>query len=523
MPDAARATTVNTPLDAIVALMLDAATHGGHPVTHKETPLSHIFLVGDVAYKLKKPIRFDFVDYSTLDQRQYYCELELTLNQRFAPELYLGLLPIQQTAGGLVLGDAGGETVEYVIKMKRFDEAELFSNLLAANLLESRQLSSLTDSLVQATTELPAEPAAWQPELVQQLAASAVAGLAGFPEIIPPEVAASLETRVMTEAAKLADLMAIRQRQHVQRGHGDLHLGNICWFEGRALMFDALEFSAELATTDILAELAFITMDLAAHEREDLATLVLNRYLKRSDDFAGLPLLSFYEAYRAIIRARVCCLQQLDTTALERRRLTAEALRYAIFAQRRLAPAPNAPLRIIAIGGLSGSGKSTLGRALAESIGAVHVRSDAVRKHLLGIPVYERCPPEGYSEEHSLKTYAGLLERAEAVLATGRPVVLDAVYHREEQREEVAAFAHAKGVPFTGLWCSVPHDVARQRIGTRRGDISDAGMTPESIEWFEKMLITDMGRISWHRLDTLYGVDQVLQRVMSVLELAAHS
>lgn len=255
---------------------------------------------------------------------------------------------------------------------------------------------------------------------------------------------------------------------------------------------------------DGLYELCRLLMELEAHGHHDLATLSLNRYLKRSDDYTGLALLNFYNAIHAWQKVN-----HLVATAAGRQDID----RYLHQTHRALNP--HWSQHCVAVGGLSGSGKSTLGKALAREIGAIHIRADAVRKHLAGIPVWERAPESAYSLEMNTSTYNGMLERAALALGSGRAVILDAVHAQPHERENVEAFVSQQDLPFTGLWCYVPHEVAKRRIDSRRNDISDASSVV-----FEKQLLLDTGRVSWHRLDTLHSPDQVLQRVNALLSLA---
>lgn len=255
---------------------------------------------------------------------------------------------------------------------------------------------------------------------------------------------------------------------------------------------------------DGLYELCRLLMELEAHGQHALATLCLNRYLKRSDDYTGLALLNFYTAIHAWQKAN-----QLIIAAAPRQ----EVDRY--IHQTHRAMHPHWSQHCVAIGGLSGSGKSTLGKALAKEIGAIHIRADAVRKHLTGVPVWERAPESAYTLDVNTSTYNGMLERAALALSSGRAVILDAVHAQPHERENVENFVREQALPFTGLWCYVPHEVAKRRIDARRNDISDA-----SSAVFEKQLLLDTGRVSWHRLDTLHSPDQVLQRVNALLSLA---
>lgn len=500
--------------DALVrALSQDSIYADGKtlPVEHIETHISHVFLRGDWAYKLKKPVNFGFLDFSTLDARKHFCEKELAANARYAPEIYDSVVPLTFDGTAYHLGGKG-EVVDYVVKMKKFDPTTVFDALLAKGKLDEHMLSDLTDRVVQFHVGEPVVKGFWAYDDVRTFALDNVTVLEANPDIIHASDAARL--RALTEQAlqTVKPLIEQRQKTHVKATHGDLHLRNICLLDDVAIPFDGIEFNDHFVNNDVYADIAFLIMDLIQRGHEDLATAVLNRYLKRGDDFAGLPLLNLYLSYRAGVRAKVACLQHGGASENEKPRLAEEARSYTAAATRFL----NGPRqkRLIAIGGLSGSGKSTLGKEIAHHIGAIHIRSDAVRKHIFGTPVWERAPQEAYSAEMTEKTYNGLLERAELALATGRPVIIDAVSARESERDALEKFAQTHGLSFTGIWCQLPAEEARKRIAARRGDISDA-----TVDVYEKQMLYDTGRINWHRLDTQNGIQSVTDKALNILKL----
>jgi aminoglycoside phosphotransferase family enzyme/predicted kinase len=496
---------------AIVTALSTPALHGGAEVRHVQTHISHVFLAGDWAYKLKKPVNFGFLDFSTLAARKTFCEKELTANQRYAPELYDSVLPVTFDGTTYHLG-GNGEVVDYVVKMHRFDEAALFDALLAKGKLDEHHLSDLTDRIAAFHAATPVVDGFWDYTAVHTFAMDNVAVLAANSALVP--AADSARLRDLTEAALAANkpLIEARRRTHVKATHGDLHLRNICLLNGHAIPFDGIEFNDHFVNNDVYADIAFLIMDLLHRGHDQLATAVLNRYLKRGDDFGGLPLLALYLSYRAAVRAKVACLQHGGADAAARPALAAEAQAYTTLAIH-LLDAPR-QRRLIAIGGLSGSGKSTLGKELARHLGAIHIRSDAVRKHIYGTPVWERAPQEAYTPEMTDKTYHGMLARAELALTTGRPVIVDAVCARESEREALEHFAHSHGLSFTGIWCQLPADLARKRITDRRGDISDA-----TVDVYEKQMLYDTGRITWHRLDTQHGIATVTDKALALIKL----
>ena len=500
--------------DALVAALSENALYGDGQtldIQHIETHISHVFLRGDWAYKLKKPVNFGFLDFSTLEARKHFCQKELDANSRYAAEIYDSVTPLTFDGKAYHL-DGPGEVVDYAVKMRRFDTDLIFDALLAKGKLEERHLNDLTDRLVTFHTEAPVVDGFWSFDDVSTFALDNVDVLDANPDIIPSATAQTLRdvTQKALDAQKA--LITARQKTHVKATHGDLHLRNICLMDDTALPFDGIEFNDHFVNNDVYADVGFLIMDLTQRGHKGMATLVLNRYLKRGDDYAGLPLLNLYLSYRAAVRAKVACLQYGGANENEKPPLAEEARAYTKAAINFL----NGPQqkRLIAIGGLSGSGKSTLGKELARATGAVHIRSDAVRKHLFGTPVWERAPQEAYTKEITEKTYAGMLERAKYALSTGRPVIIDAVNAQEAERDALEAFAGENGLSFTGIWCQLPSEEARKRIEARRGDISDA-----TVDIFEKQMLYDTGRINWHRLDTLNGIASVTDKALNILKL----
>lgn len=278
---------------------------------------------------------------------------------------------------------------------------------------------------------------------------------------------------------------------------------------------------AEGNAVDTMADLAGILFALIIKDRRDLAFLGLNRYLKKTDDFSGLRLIYFYGALQALRYALAltqACL--VATQEKQKKDFKAQAATAAEFAL--LFLSQKAGVRVLAIGGLSGAGKTTLGRALSPKILAIHVRSDAVRKHLFGVPVESKAPLEAYNVEHSERTYRGLEQRLDYALDAGFNVIVDGVYANELDRDNLENICHHKGVSFTGIWCSVPADVAQRRIVDRLRDRSadERGYETDLVQ-HEKQLLLNPGRITWHRLDTLFGVEQLVGRCMSLVDLSS--
>ncbi|MBP7064764.1 bifunctional aminoglycoside phosphotransferase/ATP-binding protein [Ferrovibrio sp.] len=446
-----------------------------------ETHISRIYLAGAFAYKLKLAVTLPYLDFSSLAQRHAAALREVELNRRTAPELYLGLRAVLRAEDSrLYLASAEAsaqpgsiaQAVEWLVQMRRFDADATLDRQLA--------LGRLTPELIDAVAEAVAVFHAEAAPVARDAPRDALAGIksvaamnrqsfAALPaasDLSASSVAALLDE---TDAAIAAAAPLLAQRQaggFVRRCHGDLHLRNICLLAGRPVLFDCLEFDDALAEIDTAYDIAFLLMDLLARDRIDLANRALNRYLECCQDYAALALLPLYLSLRAAIRCHVAALKPVEA---------AEARRYLALARRCLRPGSR---RLLAIGGRSGTGKTTLARALAPlcdaPCGAVVLRSDVIRKQLCGVAPTERLPSESYTRAASARVYAEMLTRAQAVLAAGSPVLLDAVFGQTGERQAAAQLAQQQEAPFRGLWLEGETEMLAARVTARQGDASDA-------------------------------------------------
>jgi aminoglycoside phosphotransferase family enzyme/predicted kinase len=474
-----------------IAFLCDPRTHGGAAVELRRTHASIIFLAGARALKLKRAVRYAFLDYSDTEKRRAACEAELALNRRTAPTLYRGVRAVTREGDGSLALDGIGTAVDWVVEMRRFPDEALFSAMLDRGKLGPDLLRALAEAIV--AFHRAAEPT---PEL---------GGARGIEEVIAINETSLAATGLGGEAlvaasrATLARHEALLERRrregHVRQCHGDLHLGNIVLFEGKPTLFDGIEFSPSLASIDVLYDLAFLLMDLWHREARAGANLVFNRYLDLADEADGLPALPLFLSLRAAVRAHVAAAAGRE-----------EAGAYLVLAERLIAPPPP---RLVAVAGLSGTGKSTVAAGLAPFLGAAPgariLRSDVLRKRMLGRAPEERLPTEAYDEETNRRVYAVLAAAAEAALAAGHSVALDAVAARAPARFAMEALAERAGVPFTGLWLEAPRDVLEGRIGARQRDASDA-----AVEVARAQAAYDTGPIAWTRVDAAPSPDAVL-------------
>ncbi len=497
----------------VLAFLRDPASHAGAAVEEIETHAAHVFLVGERAYKLKRSVRFAFLDFSTAALRHAACESELSLNRRTAPELYLAVAAVTREADGRLALDGAGEAVDWLVVMQRFDQETLFDRLAARGALDDQQLRDLADAIAAFHEIAEPRPDMGGREGLAHVVAGNMATLREGEGAFAPSAIDTIERlwrRGLDRHAALLD--ARRGAGQVRWCHGDLHLRNICLIDGRPTLFDGIEFNPDIACIDVLYDLAFLLMDLQHRDMARAANLVLNRYLGRTEDMAGLALLPFFQSLRAGVRAMVSAIEAGEGHG----ELGGEARAYLDLATRLL---ERMPPGLIAVGGYSGSGKSSLAADVAAVVGAapgaVVLRSDVVRKRLLGVAPEAALAKDAYSGEMTRRVYAHLRALARRALAAGATVILDAVHGGAGERDAAAALAAAAAVPFSGLWLEAPPAVLRSRVAARHGDASDA-----TLRVLEGQLERGAGDIAWARLDAAGAPGNVSTAALSVLARA---
>ena len=516
---------------AVAALLTDPATHGGAAVTRIDTHGAMVFLAGGRAYKVKRAVRYSDMNFSSLALRQLACTREVILNRRTAPELNLGVMPILRGAdGALRLGPllqpddpqagangAGVEPVEWAVVLRRFEQDQLLDRVAARGDLDGPLLTALADSVRRFHDSTPrAAGGHGGAQAMRTVLGDNLAEMAEHPELFPPTALKRLAGKSRAALAAVAPLLDRRLAAGLVRHcHGDLHLGNLVLLDGRPSLFDAIEFNDDIACIDVLYDLAFLIMDLDQRGLRPEANAVFNRYLRRDEALNGLAALPLFLSLRAAIRAKVAAAAAASqTSAAARGAKCEESTRYFAAARTYLNPAGP---RLLAVGGLSGSGKSTLARSLAPEVGAVpgalHLRSDVQRKVLYEVDDLTRLPEAAYTPEVSARVYQTLLQRAEAALAAGHSVVLDAVYDRPDSRAAVTALAERAAVPFRGFWLDAPAEVLLARTAARAGDASDA--TPEVVR---RQLAAAQGGSDWLCLAADAPPAEVLRQALGVLE-----
>lgn len=501
---------------ATIAFLTDPSTYGpgAAAVEVIETHISVVVLAGARAYKLKRAIKLNYVDFSTAERRLAMCEREVELNRRAVPNLYLGVKRITQAADGRLTFDGDGPLVDAVVEMVRFDQDGLFDRMAVRGALTPGLLSELATAVARLHETAPVELGGGADDNIGRVLAINEQALAAT-SLFPSGDVARFNKAFRDALVGARPLLDRRQRLgKVRHCHGDLHLGNICLFEGHPAPFDCLEFNDAMAKVDVLYDLAFLLMDLWHRGLKPGANLVLNRYLDGLDESDGLMLLPYLMAIRAAVRAHVSATRAEDPAeAADAATLRKEAVSYFHLALGLLRPVPP---RLVAIGGFSGSGKSTIAAAIAEAIGAAPggrvLSSDRIRKRMGGVAPTTQLPAPAYRREVSRAVYETLGREAEYLLAIGRGVVLDATFRRPEERSRIAQMAAAVGVPFTGIWLDLAPEKLIERVEGRGADPSDA-----TADVIRHQISQFRGPMEWVTVPAAGSVDDVVGRVLALV------
>ena len=493
--------------ERVFAYLTDPAAH---PLIHRiDTHAASVFLEGDRALKIKRAVRFPYLDYSTLQKRKAACDEEMRINQQFAPQLYRRVVSITQSKDGALDIGGDGTPVEYAIEMTRFDERQTFDHLAKAGLPDPALVDAVADAIAASHLNAPLAPAEpW----IASIPAFIVGNAKAF------RTAACFAKSAVDDLgdASLSAFSRIREplewrgtHGYVRRCHGDLHLANIVLIGGKPVLFDAIEFDPDIASVDVLYDLAFPTMDFIRYGRRAAANAVLNRYLRKTsiDNLDALSALPLFMSLRAAIRANVL-LARLGRTGRDQADVMESARAYFELAHQLIhPPAPT----LVAAGGLSGTGKSVLARALAPDVtpqpGAVLLRSDVLRKQLFQVSETDRLPESAYQPQVTEQIYETLGQRAARILSQGHSVVVDAVFARETQRAAIRDAAHKLSIRFVGLFLVADLATRLSRVGHREADASDA--TPEIAGLQEKY---NTGAVDWSVIDASGTPGQTLKQ-----------
>ena len=448
------------------------------PIQLYQTHISYIFLTGNFAYKIKKSVNLGFLDYSTLEDRHFFCNQELWNNQVLAPKLYLEVLPIIQKDNKFSFGNDSNHIVEYTLKMRQFPQEDLLINQFKQGKLTLQQMEELGQVVAYFHLSAPTNDYILEFGEVEKVRHSINQNFEQTEKYIGiAQTQKQYDETQQFNQYYFDNCQALFNQRIKQKWikvcHGDLHLKNICIFEDKITLFDRIEFNDEFCFVDVMYDVAFLVMDLEARGRIDLSYQFLNTYIEITGNWEGLQILPFYLSRQAYVRAKVNSMMLDEKTISEEEKLAIiqEAKHYYQLAWQYTQKQDGG---IIIMSGLSGSGKSTTARKLSQLMGAIQIRSDAVRKHLGGFHLQEKGRDELYTVEMTQKTYSRLLELGILLSKAGFWVILDGKYDKINLRKKVIEFCNKNQIPLHILECNAPLELLRSRLQNRQGDIADA-------------------------------------------------
>lgn len=489
--------------EEVFVFLADPGTHSGATVRRIDTHGAAVFLAGKRVFKVKRAVKFPFMDYSTLAKRKAACEAEVAVNLPFAPDIYAGVRAIVRQPDGSVGFGPDGKPIEYAVEMVRFDEEQTLDRIAARDGIDDALADALGRAVAAGHAQAkPVDAPPWIAALADYIEQNDDA-FCEMPNLFDAAKVEALTQASRAAHARLVPLLTARGKDGlVRRGHGDLHLGNIAVIDGKPMLFDAIEFDPLVASGDVLYDLAFPLMDLVERGLKQAANIVLNRYLAetgRDSDLDALAALPLFLSLRAAIRAKVMVAREKPAED--------EARKYFDLACALIEPP--AP-RLVAVGGLSGTGKSVLTRMLAPLIapapGAALLRSDVMRKRMFDKPETEKLPPHAYTPEVTARIYADLAAKARRVIAAGHSAVVDAVFARANERTAIEGAA--------GLFLTADLATRVARVGKRVGDASDADAAVAKAQ--EDY---DLGHLCWTEVDASGTPEQTLANAKAALGL----
>ncbi|OGQ25242.1 MAG: hypothetical protein A3C54_07245 [Deltaproteobacteria bacterium RIFCSPHIGHO2_02_FULL_60_17] len=504
----------------LITAMLEPSFYaqGAAEIGHVETHISHLFFVGDLVYKVKKAVRFSFLDYSTLARRKFCLQEELRLNRRLAPSVYLGVLPISHENESWQLG-SDARPVEYALVMRRLPEKRMLDFLLGRNRVSAEMMRALAEVLVPFHAGAPTGGkinGVGNPLAIRTMWEENLADVRPFVgQLLDPFSFEALRDFGRCFAARHRDLLVCRVLEgRIREGHGDLHCGHICFAPEGIQIFDCVEFNPRFRYGDVASEVAFLVMDMESRGAAELAQEFLNRYLEMTNDHALSVLLPFYKCQRALVRGKVEALRSGGVSPL--------ASRYFDYACRVRWEAMQPFLIVVC--GLTGSGKSALARELTRRLGVRTIGSDATRKALAGITggqggiAYE----EGiYHPAVTQRTYAKMAEEAEKLLIRRQGVVLDGTFLRSAQREAIARLAAKHRAPLAVIHCQSADGIVEERLKRRAAegqDLSDGRWEIYLKQKAAQEPFEEVSRNAYLALDTEADVSELRKQVEPFLQ-----
>jgi len=501
------------------------------PVSVVQTHCARLYLSGDFVVKIKRPVAYSYLNLTSLSKRRHVCERELVLNKPSLPNIYLGVAALVESSSGELafafdtVAISNTETIkEWCLLMRRFDEDCVLDNVATRDQFDIGLAKQTGHAIAAYHDALPIVSCDDSDIRVDELISELEFELKLLDQVFPKERVVALVASMYQRFREVKAQLSQRSEEgFVRRCHGDLHLRNLLLLDGRPVPFDALEFDERLATTDVLYDLAFLIMDLCHRDLVPQANAVLNEYLLESDErnISGLALLDLFISIRAAIRAMTTA-QSLtaagsNNTGSDLQEPRREALSYLELAENALEPKK---AMVVAVGGFSGSGKSTFAKALATQIstfpGALLLNSDVERKAEFNVESSQKLDVDHYTSANSDRVYDRLLKRMSHAIAIKYPVIVDATFLTAKRRDQLEELVANKPVEFFGFWLMAPVEVMRNRIDTRRGDVSDA-----DIQVLEKQLALDKGPNRWQHLDTNAPVDRIVENICRSIEQAS--
>jgi uncharacterized protein len=490
-------------------------------VTQITTHISWVFLTDLEVWKLKRPVDYGFVNYTTLDRRRRCCEDEVRLNRRLAPDVYRDVVPVRLGARGYGFGP-DGEVVDYAVRMRRLSDERSAEALLRRGGLTPGHLARLAARLARFFADAAPAPRAGAAEVIRENVSENFAQVEPIVgQLVSRETFQTVRTWQFGVLHGESKRFAARIEQgRIREGHGDLRLEHV-YFEGpEPIVIDCVEFSERLRCGDAAADVAFLAMELTARSREDLAELFLADFALESDDYDLYGVIDFYAGYRAWVRGKVAALLAADpATSPEKAARKAEEARSLFTLARAYAePRATAP-PVVAVGGLIGSGKSTLAEGLGRATAAPVVSSDRVRKALAGVGATERAPESAYSAAFSVRTFDELFRRAGVVLTSGRGVVLDATFRERELRRRALDLARRHGRRFLFVETVCDEATLRERLRRRSTgpSVSDAGEALLERVRAEFEPVTELGPGEHVRVDTTGPPEAAVRAALAAL------
>jgi uncharacterized protein len=485
-------------------------THTTEDMALIETHISYVILCGPYAYKIKKPLDLGFLDFTTLEKRAFYCQEELRLNGRLAPQLYLEVVSITGSPQHPQI-NGSGEALEYAVKMSRFSQEGLLSDMVEENRLSPAHIDQIIDQVAQFHLEIPTAPQESPYGTPQHVHAPV---LENFTHILQQTDApehilwvGEIEAWANNEYQRwMPQFIARKQLGFIRECHGDMHLGNMAVIDDVPVIFDGIEFNPDLYWIDVMSEIGFLLMDLEDYGKPEYAYRFLNGYLELTGDYAGVEILRYYKAYRAGVRAKIASIRlSQDLAEAERSEALAHFERYLKLA---VSYTKTQQPHLFITHGLSGSGKSTLSAPLAEHMGAIRIRSDRERQRLFGKSSSSSKSTDGgstsigvgvYASDASAMTYAKLVELASLIIKAGYPVIVDATFLEKNQRDQFHELAEQLSVPLRILHFHAEPEILKQRVSARQSegaDISEADLVvlAHQLDTYTPMLVDELDR-----------------------------